>query len=526
MTEFLPTAPQQRDFSNPLLELREKKVAAWVESLPLHEAPDAIELLLQVLTPLNLEPVGDKVRLRLLERYYHPTLALHRNRALFDRQLRDLPPDQQNELREHLTELLWQLAVGYKIVVRNGAAQKRSPARDPLLHLSLHRAVEVLGLALVEAYRQYAAVPPHAYRELHQLYDFAARHDVDAVPAPLGKRQATEITLRALYKRSLLLAAADPFRLPSGAVDHLNQLLTPFADSCSLSHPPWTNARGKFLIDREKDRPPVPCAKQQSVEANEDARVLDTMPLHRAVQKHLNSVRETEKVTEEMNLLRRILPDLKAPPKRRSPRNRSVKELRVAVGLTATHYFLSSAGTARVQQTVENAAYGIEVYDAESESQVSYLLEPWRVANESPKGYLLARRHALDESLQVGEVLGLFSLRAARPQSSAEIGIIRWIKHGAEHWTHLGVEVLPGRPNAVHCLPADPTESPFEEPRALFLNRVPNLSIPPTLLGRGGLYRKDCDVMLKRENHQGRARLGSLIMETDQLVRVALKPVA
>ncbi len=524
MTEFLPTVPQQRDFSNPLLELREKKVAKWIESLPLHEPADAIELLLQTLTPLNLEPVNDKTRVRLMELYRRPINTIHEDPSLLEKRIADLPPAQQVEIREKLADLLWQLATGYKAVIRSGEEQGRSPSKDALLHLALHRAMEVLGTVLLNAYRQYSAVPPHAYRELHQLYEFAVRHRVADNRAPLDRKNKTHTTIATLYKQALLMAAADPFRLPHGEADQLHRLLIKFAECCTLSRPPWTHASGKFLISEHEDRSPASCVKQKRRETPENSWVLDTNPLKTAMQTHVESGTESERSVKELELLRRILPDLKAPPKRRTPRTRSAKELRVAVGLAATHHFLSNAGAAQLQQARENAAYGIEVYDAESESQVSYLLEPWKVVNESPKGYLLARRHALDESLQVGEALGLFPLHAAAHQTGAEMGVIRWIKHSAENWTHLGVEVLPGRPDAVHCEPTNPDEFPFEEPRALFLNRVDKLPVPPTLVARGGLYRKECAINLKRENHVGQARIGSLIMETSHLVRVTLKP--
>lgn len=525
MSQFLPTVPTPRDFSNPLLELREKKVAEWCDSLPLHEAPEAIDQVLQALAPLNLEPLAEKVRVRLLALYQPPIQRLHDDWTLLQRKTRDLQPAQQLEVKERLAELLWQLATGYKIVVRNMKEQGLSATKEPQLQLSLYRAIETLCMVLINAYRNYAAIPPHAYRELNQLYEFAVQQGVADALAPIDKKHMTEQSPESLYKRALLLAAADPFRLPQGEVDQLQRLLAQFADRCTLQRPPWRHTRGRFLVSAEEDRSPTPCSKLKRAGVSEASWVLDTNPLQEAAQKYIDASGESERSSKELTLLRRILPDLKEPPKRRSARTSSEKELRVSVGLTATHHFLSSAGAARLQQTATNAAYGIEVHDAESESHVSYLLEPWKVVNESPKGYMLARRHALDESLQVGEALGLFPMHSPEARRAAEIGVIRWIKRSAENWTHIGVEVLPGRPDAIQCEPIDPGEYPFEEPRALFLNRISNTTVPPTLLGRSGLYRKECSVTLKREGHRGQARIGSLIMETSHLVRITLKPV-
>ncbi|GAB4354237.1 MAG: hypothetical protein Kow006_19830 [Gammaproteobacteria bacterium] len=525
MDPFLPSTPEQRDFSNPLLELREKRVAEWCDELPLHDATGSVRALLERLTPLNLEPLGDKARMRLLELYQRPVQIFHDDWSLLQRQLKDLQPAQQLEIKEQLGELLWQLASGYKIVVRHGAGEKTAATKEPHLHLALYRAIESLGMVLLHAYRHYAAIPPHAYRELNQLYEYAVQQGVAQTRAPLGRKEATDYTPEFLYKLSLLLAAADPFRLPKGGVDELRRLLVPFVDHCTLHRPPWIHAKGRFLVSSDEDRSPIPCSKLKRAAAAEAAWILDTNPLLAAAQHQINAGGTGERSEKALQLLRRILPDLKEPPKRKALRRSSEKRLRVSVGLDATHYFLSPAGAERLRQTDENPVHGIEVHDAETASQIAYLLEPWKVINESPRGYQLARRHALDEALQVGECLGLFPARSDDPRRGAEVGIVRWIKRLAEQWTHIGVEVLPGRPDAVLCEPADPTASPFDEPRALFINRVTDATLPPTLLGRRGIYRKECPVTLKRGTNRGEAKIGSLILETHHLERVTLKPV-
>ncbi len=523
MSEFLPTTPSQRDFSNPLLKLRQREVQAWLDALPLHEPVSAVPQLLEPLTALNLEPLSDKDRLRLLELYRQAVTGLSRAWDQTQQQLAQLPTVQRVALEAQSTELLWQLACGYKIVLRSGHDAHRSPTKDPALLLANYRVMEVLGLILLDAYRRYAAVPPHTFRELSQCYRFAETHTVHRRSAPLDRKSETPFTLEGLFTQAMLMAAADPFRLPAGHADRLYKLLEYYAQHCRLTRPPWPNATGRFVIDPDDDRPPLPCAKVDAAAQSTQAWVLDTNPLRAAVQTQINDADDPVRALAELEVLRRLLPDLCTPPKRRAPRRTSDKELRVATGLAAAHHFLGADGAEEVYGTVQHSVYGIEVYDADPASQTAYLLEPWKVLNESPKGYLLTRRHALDENLRVGEALGLFAAKPA-DKRTPEIGVVRWIKRGDEGWVQIGVEVIPGKPSAVECTPQDPEEAPFEEPRALYLQRVPNLPVPPTLLGRRSLYRKDCPITLAIGKQRGKASIGSLVLETDCLARITLKP--
>lgn len=524
MNDFLPSTPQQRDFSNPLLELREGRVRAWIDELPLHAPVEAIGLLLEAAPPLNLEPLPDKERIRLLEHYRKAIVALNQSWDHLRAEFGQLPPAQRQEMEDRFAELLWQLAAGYKIVLRTGHAAGRSPAKDKLLQLALYRTMEIVGLTLLDAYRRYAAVPPHTFRELSQCYHFAESHGVHDSPVPIDRKSTTSSTPELLFKQSMLLAAADPFRLPSGHAARLHQILAHHAQHCLIISPPWAEVTARFVIDLRADRPPQPCAKVSAGDLSDDSWVLDVNPLHAAIQRQLNEAHDAQRALQELEVLRRLLPNLRTPPKRRSARRKSEKELRVATGLEGTHHFLTDVGARQMHQSVTHTAYGIEVLDAETESQMAFLLEPWKVLNESPKGYLLTRRHALDERLQVGEILGLFASAAADKQTP-EIGIVRWIRHGEEGWTQIGVEVIPGRPAAVRCEPLDPYGEPFAEPLAIYLQRVPNLPIPPTLLAHRSLYRKDCGLSLTIGQQRGKAAIGSLIMETECMARMTLKPV-
>lgn len=524
MSDFLPTTPEQRDFNNPLLDLRPRKVRAWIDELPLHDPGEALPQLLDVIIPLNQEPLPDKDRVRLLEAYLTPVTTLIDTWESLQHQFGNLPAEQREALEAQFAELLWQLASGYKIVVRNGHGAGRTPARDGLLLLASYRVLELQGTILLDAYRRYAAVPPQLFRELGQCFHFVQQHGAHERNAQIDRKHSTPHTPELLFKHAMLLAAADPFRLPAGHAVRLFQQLARLAHLCQLTPPPWEDSAARFVIDPRDDRPPLPCAKVNADELPTGVWVLDVNPLRAAVQQQINDANDPARALGELEVLRRLLPDLRTPPKRRAERRKSDKELRVATGLAAAHYFLSEDGEEQVNGSAQTSAYGIEVYETDPASQTPYLLEPWKVLNESPKGYLLTRRHALDENLRVGEALGLFPPKAT-DTAPPEIGVVRWIKRGEEHWVQIGVEIVPGRPAAVDCTPLEPDAAPFEEPRALYLQRIPNRPIPPTLLGRRSLYRKECAIILSIGRQRGNARIGSLVLETDCLARITLKPV-
>ncbi len=523
MDNFLPTTPAQRDFTNPLVELDEAAVAAWIEGLPLEEPAEAVPMLAYVLLELNREPLAAKDRMRLLERYHRPIQHLFESWERFWDQLGDLPTGQQMEVAEDFGALLLALANGYKIVVREGRQGRKDPNAAPLLLLAIHRALETLGQALLDAFRRYAPAPPHLYRELNHLYRYAEEFSALELRARETKDSLAELSLHALYARAMLLAAADPFRLSPHDTASLYRLLGGYAGLCGLSKGGCEKPFGRFAVDLASDNPPIPCAKLEAASDHPHLRVLDTAPMRMAALERLGSNDKTHS-EQELDLLRRLLPGLRVPPQRRSPRVPSQKQVRLAIGIEAAHFFLTEEGHAHRRASVENAVYGIEVYDQASESQLSFVLEPWRVVNESPRGYLLVRRHALNEELRVGEILGLFPMRPEDPDTRVEVGIVRWLRRDKEGWAQVGVEIFPGTVGAVVCSASGARSSPQAAHCALYLHHVSGLGIPPTLIARKSLYQRDRLLDLQLGARHGKARIGSLVMASAHMARMTLKP--
>lgn len=524
MNQFLPTAPLQRDFHNPLVVTHELQVAQWLDHQPLGEPAVVVPALLEAVDALNREPLPAKDRIKLLERFRSVVATLFDNWEQLLGRSDAAATAQRLEAEERFGTLLLALAGGYKIVVRDARSGKRPRIRDSVLHLAVYRAIELTSDALIDSFRRYAVVAPHSFRELHQLQQFASERGLADDAAVIGKDQTTPYTPGTLYMRAMLVAAADPYRLGTGEAMMLYRLIIRYAQMCRIEARNWDNPDGRFFIDLTSDGAPRPCAKAEAPRAGGAWWVLDTNPMREAVRGHIDDAGERARVGQELQLLRRLLPNLKAPPRRRSERQHSAKQLRVATGLAAAHLFLTDEGRTRVIKSPQDSAYGIEVYDADTEEQMAHVLEPWKVINESARGYLLTRRHALDEALQVGEVLGLFPMTCSNTTFSCELALVRWIRRGKEGWVQIGIEVLPGRPAAVDCRPTDPEAPPYAETRAIYLYAVAGLALPATLLGRPSLYQRDREIALEMGGRHGRARIGSLIMQTPRLARMALKP--
>lgn len=512
----LLNTPAQNDYQNPKLELREKTIKKWLATLPILNPVISIPALLERLTGLNREPLAPKARVRLLELFRTPVNTIFDS---FDEAaLHQLPVSREKraQITEAVSELCTELATGYKILIKEGCNQGRSPARDTTLAIAMERAMEQLSHGLIHAYRSYSTVPPFSYLEVHQIYRFAEAHGTAITPGSGLWARGTRTSVGQLYAATMLISALDPHRLKVGECTTLWKRSVPLAQHVMVrtfvSDRPLES--GEFYIDLSGDSPPRP-NHLQPPEGEQDAlRVLDTRPAQESAMERLARLdkephkKQAETEAHDLHLILKLLDTDRT---RKDERIASGRHVRLAIGLDAVHYFLANHGE-HICETLADSRHGVEVRDAGSESDAGFSLEDWRVADESIKGFLL-RRHRIDhDGLQVGDLTGVLSPTEGSGHAPLSIAIIRWIRTRPTDMVEMGIETIPGLPKAAHYRLSEAPPDTCSD-ACILLPAVPALKVSASLIVPTGTIYEGASLQLRRDGETLQITVERLLSE-------------
>jgi len=479
MTALDLSIPPQRKPDRESFDYRRKAVDAWLNGLPaanLDETGRAIAAALAELNRLQLRP---SKRLWLLERI-DPRLddiipALRRHYPP-----RELPlPAKHRFVAELALALLREMAIGYDIVIRD-ALSGPSVVRGKRLALALFHAIDYYGRLLLELYNLYLPLPTDLWRALHRLYLTAERrrlHNRAIHDRELGRRGRSTIAIR--YRRLLLLAITDPYRLRPGEALDAYTVLAPWARHCRLLPRTTAPAGAAYYVNLYSDAGPLSADR---VDAKGHCRALDTAPLQRLVEKALAPRRWWRRtplaLPEDAELRQRLLRVFVPAPQRRFSRLPLNGQAQVVTGLPAicrqlarelglpladgdrpAPRFSSRDVVPAGQKTndVWDLIYTGELTKSDRREEVATappsakptadqrdLSAEWRLLNISPGGYGLTMDGNRSARVQVGELVAL--RETAAMHNGWQIGVVRWLKQTPTEGVQLGVQVLGARP--------------------------------------------------------------------------------
>ena len=291
MEFLLLTTPAQHQSFNPAVELNPKRLQKWLSSLPAGDVIATVKQLHSAIAAFNEMPVEAAERILLLEIYHETFENIVRN---YDdmriRQLR-ITSEQRASLAEDIMWLYLELSQGYKIIVKNCFESDENVKGDGVLIASLFRALELISLGLIYAFRLRAAAPPLAFLELNQLFAFAERLNVEDKRVRLAKGYAKTPSISDLYKLIMLISVADPYKLDPAQIEPLYYAIQPFAQHCLISAAPSTeNSPFTYSIHLIEDH--QPCSWTDN-EADDFSRSFNIYPALKEMQawmeKHKNA---------------------------------------------------------------------------------------------------------------------------------------------------------------------------------------------------------------------------------------------
>ncbi|GAB4352661.1 MAG: cyclic-di-GMP receptor FimW [Gammaproteobacteria bacterium] len=332
--------PNAQPGSLETLPVQFNRVPEWLESLPVANTHESANQLLTLLSRLNRYPLGIQEREGILGhcRPVVETLIAGLRKPL----VRAAHPlhERPRKAADTLQRLLTELAIGYKILVRDITTARLASNRKHRLGEALLSAHHFLAELVVHCYSLYVAVPSGTWSDLHELFSFTREE-------AFGVRDQLRDDLGHAYKRICLLALTNPYQLMEGEARRVYEKLDAWADSVEMTR--LTGVRppeGVYYTDLHSDQPP-----RYAVDANnpetEEAYAFAVDGLLRRISQRLKELiaagelRESRMARQERDLLLRLERAWTQRRRRRFPRTQHLSEITLAGSLSACHYYVS-----------------------------------------------------------------------------------------------------------------------------------------------------------------------------------------
>lgn len=512
---------------NLTVETRPKQVADRLAALPLANVTEAARTLLEELSAQNRTKMAEDTRIKLLE-LFRETFARLMPALEHHYAGHALPlPEKSRIAANYARQLQTELAYGYKIILIDHASRKLGFVTGRHIPLTTQRAIDTLGQLLVVCYQTYAPTPAGVWAEMHTLFIYAVEEGIqdEAVDAD---EQRSSVNLA--YKRALLLALLDPYRLMQGEVNKVLDYLSSFGGHAHLQPLMQTsNPSGFFLARLDSDKPPRALAHDSTVTDARTDILLNTIDLARLLHQQIKQLESgVDPKTLHLplaasdfayqNLLRRMLKHWGISPKRMFSRQPNSAHMDICSGVSAIHHFLCNdpgkdALGESIEAMIEEQQTEITLELANSPldktSQQTFVSHNWLIINESAGGLALAKDPNTNAQIRVGEIVGL------KPKDSEfwNVGVVRWVSSKNPMHLQLGAQMLAPTAEAVFVRPViGQAGDNFQ--RALLLPEIPALKQPVTLVCQRGCFAPKREFILERGSAQTPVRASKLLEQT------------
>ena len=537
--------PQQTLESLSFADKHEKGITQWIADLPKANIGETARQLYQGLIELNQLKVTPDKRLAMLElirpQVHYVCTALSRYYLGQSIVLEDRPRKVANlsqSLQNHL-------ATGYKIVVAQEGSMK-SRDRNLDLSLAIQRAMRALSGPLLRAYQLYCPVADGIWLEIHQLYQLARKRKLQQTPiSDTESLNGKGLSIDQTYLAIMLLGTARPNQMRQSSMAKLYTVLEQWSSMAALVEPDSANAL--FIINPDMDCPP----RYRSLVLEEDlsgSLGLDTRQLVDSIKQYLldgESGRSTLQVPEGLGLelLQHVSESWGDLAERTFNRMPGRGEMRITIGMSATHFHIAGTSFSRFIKTDDNNPFSdaaqrarqggwTNAFDGDQtvdwggdmeqinyssdddsddeENAENYPVHALRIVNHSPGGFCLTWPREVPKQLQAGELLGI----QEEHDRSWSLAVVRWIRQVRGGGTQMGIELI-----APHCTPCAikllrKTDEPSQYLRSLLVPEVTAIDRPATLLTPRMPFQVNNKVMLLLGEQELRAQLVDRITAT------------
>jgi len=531
-------------------ELTFDSVDSWLKRIPIRETQDACKLVFSALRRLNRYRMDPVQRIGFLERFnpfvFELSDALE---ALFVDATFPLQPNirKLSKLSSHLHA---ELAVGYLYVLEHSDSDSSKITEQEKARM-LVRALQSFYWSLIRVAQIYEAPSTRFWKRLYAVFCYAERHDLLWLEV-LDREHNVAYSVEGLLKRITLFWLINPYRHRQHQIKQIVSLLDKFADFAEFrDQQPDEMAKSLFFVDLTLNVPPRHVS-YSSLSTIGGCRFLNT---HQFVDHVIKwaadpfSQRSRIEPAPDRNLLSNLVKTLKGTTGRKHQRKSENTGVRFIVGLSNIIETLSgphghraplNCDDARLSSSVPNyellpmdgenvdlcQQFNIDGSQVTSEdiwgknaevAQDRSNRSSWatcRVANSSLQGYLITSTYSSGIKIRVGELIAI-----SRDTEPLQLGVARWLEAIEESNVQFGIELLSRGANFAQ---AKFSVNSFFTERVLFLDRVPELDIPESIVFANAKHRSGTRVELDVAGKTKHFRLQKLIELSPDFVHCTL----
>lgn len=455
--------PSQDLFKKP--DLHPKQLGQWVDALPIGNISKATRQILKQLYALNRSYYPVEARMEMMDTLWPSARQLIETLRQSLKQAPTPLAGKHFGMFKALQQLREELAFGYKLVVSELAMWEKHESNNNWLQKALYRVCHHLVRQLVEAYAVYEPEPEGVWRELHQLY----RYDTDIHSMSKDATQSRSVEFA--YKRALLIALSEPYKLMQFEAEEVYLLARQWASACRICPLTQPLTPGQYVLDISLDHGPL-FFNQKVEEPSLDGRIVDISDvkaqLELQIQQQLFPA-ATESGIERSSLTHRQKRDMllrlaniwRDHATRQAHRHRIDTNIHITTGINACHYFISRkatftpemdalkliishewAGKHDAKENTFMTAYRNALYEDRKHSHKPYTTISWLQRDISKAGTAMRCNNRALYDAKVGE---LVAYQAHKDHGHWQIGVIRWIKSHSRTCLDMGIMFLGSR---------------------------------------------------------------------------------
>lgn len=450
--------------------------------------------------------------------------------------------------------LLINLCVGYKSVVASALADlKAEKTKDKdLLATAIHRLMSDLARVLNRALQNYVPPPQHFWQELNGLFLLCESLNLlDFSRVDEENRYDSPLTIKQVYLRALLLASCKPNQLNASQLGRVFNVLELWGDVIDLTP---MDSESLLVVDLKTDEgPKIKQGPRNFVEA----RSIRVEVLTYELEAYLNGIDGKIEVSENFPeaLLRHLIEAWTTVHPRAFKRLPADTPVRVAVGMRASHYFLSGGydfndqyrtnqdllrreinpfldldyerpdekdpwskiygdggqnARGSVNTPTESANNSIKAGTTEQRDAEPYHHFLTQALDSSANGYRIEWLEPLPPKTKVGELIALREETATR----WFMATIRWLRQQNQRFI-MGVELLSPKaiPVAIRTIQTRGGSAEFS--RAFLLPAVSALGKEATIITPPLPFQSRQKVYIQRQSIESTAQLLTLQQNTE-----------
>ncbi|MEY3182984.1 MAG: hypothetical protein RLZ35_969 [Pseudomonadota bacterium] len=463
------------------IRLTPKDIERWRNDLPLADTGISSKKLYNLLLEINQTNIPPKERFTMLELLQAATNSICQNlKKHYLHQTAPLSP-QKIAIARLAETLETQITYGYKLVIEQLHPHKDSNGSEQAISTSIERTLSAFNKILLRAYQLYSPPPSGTWSEIYRLYLYAGQ-------AGFLKESAISTQFGHLF----LFATTDPYKWRQNDLDNLNNVVNswlPKIQISKVSHfkitsTPNSIPSGLALIDPRQDMPPALLGRKVK-----DLNHLDSecfiVDLHKLMT-HLDSLVIGMEARESsgrmtinpanadtdaalpLNIIKGLLHDWHASGMREKPRTNKNEQVRVCVGLSATHYYVSngrpfstgmneSGGVADQSSLTGGLSMNMQESKSSDEESIDLSMIPLpdekrfvklnefktttcTIVDDAEGGRCILWGDDAYPAVEPGDIVGVQSTQATT--APWQVGVIRWLKHAEGDKLKMGVQLF------------------------------------------------------------------------------------